>query len=119
LVDCAGDCGAYGPCPDPLEDAPVILDRDSVQVFRVGELNAAQGECGRYYRLLIATRPSTYSTRVTVSPPWRLSTECAQNSGGQCLAFQNASIVVVSTDVEAPPPRNVVIEGSEFSLACP
>ena len=61
------------------------------------------------------------SARVTVSPPWQLSgmLTCGPVLG-QCMVKPSGmQFIVVMTDVDAPPARNVIIESQSDGATCP
>jgi len=120
VSDCVGDCGAIGSCTE----APIVnLDtsQNGFHFVRVGGSNTASLECGartvRYFEIF-AIGPSS---RVTVSPPWQLSGMLSCGPAlGQCMVTPSGmQFIVVMTDVDAPPPRNVVIEAQSDGATCP
>jgi hypothetical protein len=116
-IDCNGDCADNGEC----SQAPIVeltLDESDVRIVRVGGSNVVDGECGKYFEIDL-NFPHFSGARVTVSPPWRLGGQCPAPEDGQCYVTQpNFAVVFVTTDVEAPPPRNVVIETRPTALIC-
>ena len=124
--DCAGDCGGYGLCMNaPI--VPVTLAPNFLQVIRVGS-NTTALQCGdrtrHYFELFLDFEmlQAGPAARVTVLPPWKLGdTLSCDSPGSQCFVSQGGGMgfVVVSTDAESPPARNVIIETSSLGSTCP
>jgi hypothetical protein len=117
LQDCEGDCDG-GCAGSPI--VSVTMAEDDLQIVRIGDSFAREGECGRFFEILVNGPGAGVFTRITVSPPWRLNRGCPGPDDGQCLVTDQVSeLIVVSTNADVPPPRNVVIETSRTLHLCP
>lgn len=119
--DCAGGCDAVESCTQ----APILnltINERDIRVVRVGGSNTVGEQCGqgtrRNFELLLDGAPA----HLMVSPPWMLAEgfTCADAPDSQCLVSQAGyRFVVVMTDADPPPPRNVVIFAHEReTLTC-
>lgn len=129
--DCSGDClNCNGDCVGVRDctQAPILnlsLRESSLDVVRVGGENTMAEACGTGTRRYFALFLSGSWARVTVSPPWFLAEgfTCKDVSNTSCLLSDSEGsserFVIVMTDENPPPPRNVVIETSLNVLTCP
>ena len=131
VIDCAGDCyGGPGNCLHfgaPVA-IPLRLQENDLLVVRVGAGSAevvCDDENTSWFFDLELIGPTA---RLTVSPPWKLSpadgiasNACPHPSQSNCIVSEEAEsrFVNVSTDVDDPLPRNVIIETSDIELSCP
>jgi hypothetical protein len=130
MIDCAGDCyGGPGNCLHfGVPTVPLRLLENDLVIVRVGSGSAevvCDDEDTSWFFDLELIGPAA---RLTVAPPWKLnatdgfaSGACPQPSQTNCIVSEEGEsrLVNVSTDVDDPPPRNVIIETSEIELSCP